>query len=258
MKKIIAILAFLLFFLFPDYSIAVGVVVVSNFPSAVASGQEFEISFEASGLEANRNYNIKGLGGENFTEVDTCNGDWFQQNAAWASMPVFGSGLEGSPSGTLKVRFDGNTQSGVKDFKIRIKKSDSTDSNIDSEVVMVFVAAIPRTPTPAAVSTPASITTPTSTSIATKIPIPTPLNSTLSRQPTPTPEEVKTEILGVGVSNLNPISTPTPESLERNNIWGKFPAIAIGLILLGLIFIGASSYVYFKRNNKVTHEETLI
>jgi hypothetical protein len=228
---------------------------ITSVPPSVIAGQEFEIGFKGEGLGINLAYNLKGLGGENFTEVDTWNNQWLQQNASWEKMPAFLSETDGSPSGTFKVRFDSNAV-GAKDLKIRVKKPDSSEGNIDSEVVTISVAAAPQTPTPTVMLTTTPVSIPKTTSVPVITPVPSPLKSTLLHV-TSTPE-VKAEILGEAASNLNLILPPTPESSAKNKTQGKFPGVAFGLIFLGLALIGGSSYAYFKTNNKVTHEETLI
>lgn len=221
---------------------------ITTFPSSITAGQEFEVSYQGTGLELNQNYNIKGLGGENFTEVDTWNNEWFQQNAAWASMPVFGSGADGSPSGTLKVRFDSETQSGAKDFKIRIKKSDSSDTNIDSLPVSISVSALPPTSTPESAHT----SVPTLTPMSTPTSIPTVLK-TSSPRPAATPKTQTPEVLGETVLDPTSLPTVTPLKKVENRNQSNFPFIAVVLVIIGLGFVGTSCYMAFHKT-----EETLV
>lgn len=214
---------------------------ISSFPTSVVAGQEFEVGFSAAELDSNSNYNIKGLGGENFTEVDTWSGDWHQQNASWVSMPLFSS-VDGSPSGTIKLRFDVNTGSGSKDLKLRIKKADSSDPNIDSNAVSISVSAVTPSPTPSPTPPQTPIpptTTPSSTPIPTKKPTPKPtiepVGKTLSietSEPIPLP-------------SYSPTSIPGP-SPDQNP---KFPVFAVILIILGLGFIGVAGFMAFKYND---------
>lgn len=209
---------------------------VTSFPSTANAGQEFEIGFSAVGLSVGSSYYIKGLGGENFTEVDTWNSGWFQQNAAWVSMPTFDSGSDGSPSATFKVRFDEEAASGTKDFKVRIKKSDSDGPNFDSSIVSISVSALPPTPsaTPMRSSSPSLVPTPTATHFLSVLPTKRP-----TKTPTPSPTiEVRPEVLAEETTGPTPALESTPQN--------KFPFGALVLIILGIGFVGASCYMAFK------------
>lgn len=224
---------------------AASAIIISSFPSSIIAGKEFEVGFRASGLDPNSSYYVKGLGGVNFTEIDTWNNDWFQQNASWASMPSF-SASDGSPSGNIKVRFDGNTESGSKDFKIRIRKSDSESSNIDSAIVTISVSAAPTSPTPAENPTPIPTQlptikpTPAETLPPTKKPVAKP-----TTQPSP-------EVLSLETFSETPSPTTVPLANDR-----KFPILGIALIVLGTFSIGAAGYVAY-RQRKPVNPESLI
>ena len=212
-----------------------GKVEIINFSQSIIAGNEFEVGFKAEGLDINSEYNIKGLGGENFTEVDTWNNDWLQQNAAWVSMPTFLSN-DGSPSGTLKLRFD-STSSGTKDLKVRIKKSGSDSSNIDSPTVSVSVTAATPSPTPVTTTQPTK--TPSPTSVPTLSPTSTP---SPTQKPTPkpsagsTPEVLAENTFYSDTASLSP--SPTPAASETK----KFPFLALVLIFAGVILIALTIF----------------
>ena len=142
---------------------------VSNLsaPTSVTSGEEFNVSFDGTDLVPGTAYYAKALGGESFTKVDTWNSSWLQQNSAWSGMPVFTSNAVGSISATLKARFEQDTSSGGKEFKVRIKKTD-VSGNYDSEIVSISVTAVTPSPSPSPVqsstASPTSIPSPTKTS----------------------------------------------------------------------------------------------
>lgn len=212
-------------------------IVINSHPSSVTAGTEFDVGFKAEGLAINSNYNIKGLGGESFTEVDTWNNQWLQQNAAWDAMPAFASG-DGSPSGTFKVRFDVNA-AGTKDFKIRIKKADSSNANIDSSLVSILVNEAPPAPTP--VPSPTKTPTPNPTTAAEPS---SQVTSKPTSQPTlrPTPKETP-EVLALETSQT-PLAASFPAQTPSvsENTSRKFPFLPIILILLGFGFIGFAVY----------------
>lgn len=231
---------------------------ILSFPSSIAAGQEFDINFSVTDAIPTSEYYAKGLGGENFTEVDTKNGDsWYQQNAAWASMPIVMANSEATISGIFKVRFDSASIAASKQFKIRIRKTDN-ETNYDSSVVSIDVSAAPtptptptQSPTPSPSLTPSPSKTPTPTPIPTKTPTPRPT-------PTPTPEVLGEETvlptpatlvtdLQIQFSTASPISSPKDSDDQR-----KFPFIAIGFVGAGLLLIGLSGYVAFRKTKPPT------
>jgi hypothetical protein len=231
---------------------------IMSYPGQIVAGQEFEISFETSGLSLSKNFNIKGLGGENFTEIDTWNSEWLQQNAAWDKMPVFTSNPEGSASGILKVRFDPSTLSGDKELKIRIREIGSSN-NIDSNLVNIFVVTPPPTPTPIPTPTPVPTQAPVSTPVPTKNPTPLP---TKSPTPKSTPLLKKTATAGsseavLGITEATQIPSPTPAELDTKDADKKFPYFAVVLIVLGIALSGLSIFLA-NNKNKTSSSNSLI
>lgn len=223
---------------------------ITNYPSTAVAGQEFEISFSASGVAVNKIYNIKGLGGENLTEVDTWNNVWLQQNAAWSKMPVFVTNPEGSASGKVKLRFDISASAGSKSLEVRIRNSDSDSDNLDSPSVMITLTVAPATPTPT--QKPIFIQSPSpKPDLVTLAPSPTksPLTVTYikttpkaSQPPSPNTVVQAESVNILGASNN--VATPGPE-----NSRSKFPFYAIIFIVLGLILICLSIFQVYKKKN---------
>lgn len=221
----------------PNLALAAPVVTLDTFPSSVVAGLEFDLTFSASGLEPATNYNSKTLGGESFNQVDTWNGGWLQQNASWSSMPEFLSNAEGSASASIKARFESDTSSGTKEFKIRIRKLNS-DPYYDSSIVNISVIAATTTPTAtptvAATGTPTPVPTPAKTATPTPTKTPTP-NPTRTSSPTPSPE-----VLG---EEATPSASPKPtatagEPVTIDSSKKKIPFVPIILIFFGLLILG--------------------
>lgn len=227
-------------------ALAISILVsVTSYPQSNIAGQEFEVSFNGTGVVANSNYYAKVLGGDNFTQVDTFNSSWLQQNAAWADMPQFISNSEGSISGTIKSRFETATSAGSQQLKVRIRKTDD-DTNYDSEVVNINVST--PTPSPSPTPTPVS-STPSPTPVPTKSPTPPPTKS-----PSPSPVETyEPSILAENTATSDPTSIPSesPIQISDSPVENKFPVIAIVIIGLGIVLVGVSGYLVFKmRYNK--------
>ncbi len=235
----------LLFFFFPQKALAAVDVSIVSFPQSVIAGQEFNVAFDTSGLTPETKYNAKALGGNNFTEVDTWNSSWLQQNASWSSMPEFSSNLEGSASVSIKARFDSSTASGNKELKIRIRKL-GVDPYYDSSVVNVSVTEATPTPTPTLTPTATPTSTPTSTPTKTSTPTATPTKTptpTPTKSPTPKPTPLQSpsgqaEELVLGIQN----STSTPGK--------KFPVFPVILIVAGFLCIAGAVFFFIKNNVK--------
>lgn len=249
-RIITIIIISILFFMIPFKVLAAPNISILSFPSSIAAGQEFDVNFSVTDAIPTSEYYAKGLGGENFTEVDTKNGDsWYQQNAAWASMPIVMANSEATISGIFKVRFDSASIAASKQFKIRIRKTDN-ETNYDSSVVSIDVsAASTPTPTPTQSPTPSPSLTPSPSKTPTPTPVPT-KTPTPKSTPTSTPEVLGEEAvndLQVGFST----ASPTPNSKDENSR-DKFPTIAVIFIGAGLLLIGFSGYLAFRKTKLPT------
>ena len=253
MKKFPVIFFLLLFFIFPSEIFAASSVSIFSFPSSAIAGEEFNIIFNASGLNPDTQYNTKALGGSSFTEVDTWNFSWLQQNASWSNMPEFSSNFEGSASATVKARFDSDTVSGSKELKIRIRKI-GVDPYYDSPVVGLSVTAVTPTPTPSPTPSPTTASTATSTSKPTSTPTSTPIKSPTPK-PTSTPRETTS-----GQATSEEMTTPQSfvlgledktagdEASESAKEEKSFSLLPIVFIVAGLVCIGAALYLVFKKS----------
>lgn len=241
-------------------------VIISSFPSSVIAGEEFNICFDATDLSPNMQYNAKALGGNNFTEVDTWNSSWLQQNASWSSMPEFSSDSEGKISTTVKARFEPETASDVKELKIRIRKI-STDPYYDSSVINISVAAPTPTPTPTPTNTPAPTDKPDNTPVPTSGPTSTPkptvvptikkLTPTLTPKPTGEEsahdEESSSDGLFLGASD-SAENTASPSAAPEPKIKSPIHPVPIIITSLGVLLMiaGSSPYLiqYIKKIKK--------
>ncbi len=229
-------------------------VTITSFPSSKNAGEEFNVNFSASGLINSSSYYMKGLGANtttsSFTEIDTWNNGWVQQNGSWVSMPTFSANTEGSASATLKVRFDPNVSSNTKDFKIRIRKTDS-DTNIDSNLVSMTIAAATPSPTqaPTPVPTASPVVTAKPTSPPTVKPTLKPTSTPINLEPTSTPE---TEEYSPEYTSSAPVSTPTIESkvLGDNTSNKKLPIVSYFLVLSGLLVLAYCIYMIYSKRNR--------
>lgn len=226
-------------------------VTITSFPSSKNAGEEFNVNFSASGLINSSSYYMKGLGANtttsSFTEIDTWNNGWVQQNGSWVSMPTFSANSEGSASATLKVRFDPNVSTNTKDFKVRIRKTDS-ETNIDSGIVAISITAVTPSPTqvPTAVPSASPVITSKPTSVPTAKPTvkPTPIATQVA---TDTPEPENTPIADI---ETEPEPTPTLETKVLGDSTSKkrLPIASYAFILIGLGFLGYVGYMLYNNN----------
>lgn len=224
---------------------------ISSFPTSKNAGEEFDINFTAIGLTSSASYYMKGLGGNttttSFTEIDTWNNGWVQQNGSWVSMPTFSANAEGSASATLKVRFDPNVATNNKDFKLRIRKTDS-DINIDSNIVGISVTAVTPSPTSVPTATPTKTPSPAPTAAPTTKPV----VKTATPKPTQTSEPTEETKIEEAISTnieVTQTSTPEPLVLGENIEKKKVPIIAYVFIVLGLGFLGYVVYLIYNQKN---------
>ncbi len=247
------ILGFIIFIFFPSNVLSAEVITITSFPTSKNAGEEFSINFSAQGLINSASYYMKGLGGNTttttFTEVDTWNNGWVQQNGSWISMPTFSANSEGSASATLKVRFDPNVSTNTKDFKLRIRKTDA-DTNIDSGIVAIAVTAVTPAPTQTATATSVATSTPTQTVKPTLMPT---VKATVKPSPTQKPTVVPSPIDLVDeefVVTNEPIlsKSPVSEVLGSSVTKKKLPFISYVFVLLGLSFLGYVGYMLYNGN----------
>lgn len=225
--------------------------IITNFPATKNAGEEFSINFTAAGLTASAAYYMKGLGGNttttSFTEIDTWNNGWVQQNGSWATMPTFSASNEGSASATLKVRFDPNVATSSKDFKLRIRRTDS-DLNIDSNIVGISVTAVTPSPTSVPTSVPTKSPSPAPTAASTTKPVVKTATPKATVSPEPT-EDAKIEESPVTAIEIVTTSTPESTVLGDNTEKKKIPVVSFILIFSGLGFLGYVGYVLYNMNH---------
>lgn len=249
---------FLCLFLLAKNVYSSPLVEIVSYPSSAIGGEEFQVSFNTISLTANSSYYSKSISVDSDYDVQTWSNktsSWLNYNSSWDDMPEFTSNSEGSASATLKIRFKSDINSGIKNIKVRIRKTNSS-SNDDSLSILLPVTAATSAPSPtpdpeeteSPTSTPTTTLTPTSTSTSIKTPTPKP---TKISTPEPT-EGVKIEgVLGIQNENISP--TPS-EDFQEGFQKPKVSILAIVFVILGISFVGFSGFAFFRKkgfnNNK--------
>jgi hypothetical protein len=245
----------------PVYALSIS---VSNLPTSIDRDQETEVDLFFSCAGCGDYSYIRSVfysSGTNYFGLTQNNsGSWVgtagdrSQYFAIAKTDL----IDASWSGKLKIKPDSgdSAYTGPGEYMFKVGRyTSASDSSADwSNELAVKITG----PTPAPISEPRQTPAPSPTPAKTPAVIPT-----STKAPTPTPTRLPlppstTEVLGVETFDSIPTSTPAPDGKIIDKTQGKFPGVAFGLIFLGLALIGGSSYAYFKTNNKVTHEETLI
>jgi hypothetical protein len=249
------------FFIFPTQAFSAPEIIIDTYPANIIAGQEFDVNFSVLGLPANTNYYSKSIGGIDLEEVDTWNINWLQQNDAWTSMPTFTSNSEGSASASIKSRFALTTLGGNKEYKIRIRKVDSSTNN-DSPSVNILVATPIPTPTstPTQTATATSTTTPTSTPTKTATATPTKTATTkptTTATPKETPTEESEEKNEINLTGTDIKIETSPEGVVAGaSVTKKSPILSIFFILSGLGSLGYGGYlIYNNRKNETTNNQ---
>ena len=254
MKKILPVILFF-FGIFTRQAFASPQITVKSFPSSITAGQEFTAIFEASSIDLSSTYYAKALGGADLTEVDTWNGEWLQQNSAWANMPTFVTTSESSVSASIKARFDPAAQSGTKQFEIRIRKT-SESSNFDSAIVSISVVAATPSPTSSPTTTPAPTQAPTTAPTAAPTPTPTKTPTPVATK-SPTPKSTKTpspspEILGEATFESLPTATAEATEQPVESSEKKIPFLPIVLIVAGVLMMGFAGFRLYTGRSEST------
>jgi hypothetical protein len=251
------ILLLLPFFVFPTPVLSAPEIIINTYPSNIIAGQEFDVNFSVLGLSSDTSYYSKSIGGINLEEVDTWNINWLQQNDAWTSMPIFISNSEGSASASIKSRFALTTLEGNKEYKIRIRKVDSTTNNDSPSVNILVATPIPTptsTPTQTATMTSTATTTPTPTKTATATPTKT---ATAKPTTTATPEETPTEESEakneINLTGADVKIETSPEGIVAGaSVTKKSPLLSIFLIVSGVGFLGYGGYLIYNKKHEIT------
>jgi hypothetical protein len=267
MKRAIFLLLFLFFFFLSSAPAKAVTVNITNSPSSVGS-ESFEVQVYIEGPNPGTNYLRVDLFKEGSTKYfgETFNGSsWYGGSDGSQYFPVT-IDSESTASATVQTRVGSPSTSeylGPGDYKLRIRRYTSSGnpaSGDDQTPVDIRITWATPTPTPSPTPTesptsnptPTPTPSPTSTPVLTSTPKPT-LRSTLK----PTVREDEFEegeevVLGLR-DELSP--SESPESEEEEGKKGKVPFVAIGFILGGIVFIGFSGFLFFKRNFKGYNEK---
>jgi hypothetical protein len=240
-KRIVLLLIFCLFFIFPPKALAEPSVIVVSCPGTATITQSFQVEVGLSSLEAGEKYFVKSVGGKDWYDVKTWNeasGTWLSLNSPWEEMPFVNASAEGTANLSLSSMFVEGTSLGDNLYKIRIRKEGST-TNYDSSPRTISVLAAP-TPTPTA--TPEPTAAPTSLP-PTATPTPRPLTAT-SKPPTIKPTATPSEEGTVLEESSSPTITTAQELAKKE---GKaFSFLPVIFIFLGAALIGGSLYLFWR------------
>lgn len=257
MKNILGVFAALfLLFVFPRETFAIEIS-IDSVPTSIMAGNEFSVSFTGTSLTSNSSYFVKAMGGDSFYDVQTKNEStsaWLAWNASWTDMPSFNSNTEGTMSATIKAQFKSDISAGDKQFKIRIKRSDSS-TTYDSSTVSISVSTPTPTPTRNPTSTPTPAPTNPPTPAPTALPTPLPTKSPTPRPTaTPTPQILGSETDNPQVDTLalrdslkTSTPSPTPISKKSNTM---FPIVAGAFVFSGVALVGTAFFLAYKKQKE--------
>jgi hypothetical protein len=246
LKFLIKIFVILLCLLFtPNIVLAAASISITNLPSSITAYEGFDISINATNLDAGANYYIKSSAGDGSHDVETWTtktSEWLALDAQWEKMSEF-TANESTTSASVKARFKRDI-SGDKQIKVVVRKVGTT-TDYDSNLKTINVLAATPEPTQESTSTPSPSPTPTPT----KSPTPKPTK-------TPTPIPTKTpDILGKETENpdRNLLSaddirldiSPSPAALIKSNKLSSIPPYSLIIVASGIIFLGLAGYSFF-------------
>ncbi len=268
MKKTI-LLSLVIFFLFLTscHEVFAVSVSVTSFPSTIPSTDPFQVNVSVTGATNATNYLRIDLYKEGTTNYfgETYNGnDWYSSSDGKNYYPIQIQNASSSATITTQIGNPSTTEyPGPGIYKLKIRRytssgSQSTNDNqtpVDVQITYTFPTHIPDpTPTPVPTPTPISIL-PTTT--PTKLPLASPKPTATAGTPNPTPQSTNSpepEVLGESTTDSPiPIQTPIVESININ----KPPVIGFILIGIGILFIGFSGYIAFKKTKIPTPENEI-
>ena len=259
-KILVYIVIFVSFYILPTSIFSAPEIIINTYPMSIIAGQVFDVNFSVLGLPSNTNYYSKSIGGIDFEEVDTWNINWLQQNDAWTSMPTFTSDSEGSASASIKSRFAMTTLGGSKEYKIRIRKIDSSTNN-DSPSVNILVTTPLPTPTQTATATSTPTTTAASTSIPTKTATATPIKTattkpTTTATPTEKPTDEPESENKINLTETDIKVKTSPEGIVAGaTTTKKSPLLSILFIISGVGFLGYGSYLIYNGRSDINRDK---
>lgn len=222
-----------------------------DYTSPLKVGDEFNVTFKATGFEGDRLYYAKGVGGNSGYDVQTWSdktSSWESWDSTWSDLPEFTSNSEGT---ILKTRFKESTSEGDKEFKVRLADSSDTNKTYDSVNVTIPVSKADPTPTNSPTPTPTSTPTPTETITSTPTLKPT-------RKPVNTTTQTSDEAGGLRLDEEGLILgyredlSPTPFQVEgaEDAKTNPFPVLAGIFMTVGVGLIGVASRPFFQKSKK--------
>lgn len=249
-KRLFAILILFLSFIiyFPQNVLAV-TITINDFPATIDSQNSYQVNASVSGALNATNYLRVDLFKEGSTNYfgETYNGsDWYGGSEGKNYFPVQIQNSSASATLSFQLGNPSTTQyTGPGIYKLKIRRytssgsSSSNDSQILAELQINYVF-----PTPTPEPTPATIPTPTLNPTATPVKSPTPL-PTKAPSPKPTPKE---EVQALGLEDNFPsgFSSPDPTVSSSGSTTNDFPFFAVGLIGIGIIFVGFAAFSILK------------
>lgn len=239
------------------------------FPQKIEAAFSFEMAspsattISSGAQEISVNLNITDLPSESYFRVSLqkeSGGSYYgyllNNNGDWAKILTLGGDCTAyykvsditTKSLTLKYKIGDDTEVSNGNYNLKAHRFTKTcTSYTEGTNSFAFIVNLPTpTPTPTPSPTPDSTTVPTSAPTPTKTPTPTPTKSPTpipTKTPTCTPSPIDSpigEVLGVETILPSPSIEVTQTLSQKTK--NTFPFLAVGLIVLGLGFVGLSIY----------------
>ena len=231
----------------------------SSATTITSGGQEVEVNLNVTSLPSESYFRVslqKEGGGSYFGYVLNGVGDWAKILTLSGDCSAYYRIADTSiTSLTLKYKVGDDTDISNGNYNLKAHRFTKTcTSYTEATNSLAFTVNLPTptpdptitpvpSPTPTAVPPPTPTPTKTPTPIPSKSPSPTPLIT-----PTPT-DSLLPEVLGDSTVNL-----PTPTLVVEPSQITKPPVIALVLVGTGVLFIGLSAYMAFKKTREQRKE----
>jgi len=237
-------------------------ITINSFPATIDTADPYQVNASVSGAVNATNYLRIDLYKDGTTNYfgETYNGsDWYGGSDGKSYFPVQILNASASATITFQIGNPSNTNyPGPGSYKLKIRRytssgsASSNDSITPADVQINYIFPTP-TPTPSPTPTPTPTDPPTPVPTPTKTPTPTP-----TKTPTPTPIRTPTLMpsptdspISLVLGDEVVLGSPTPlDSPVLPSIKNTFPFWAVGLVVLGLGFVGIAIYFIIRNVKK--------
>lgn len=264
MRKLTFTLIFvLLALIFPSDMFAMSLS-ISNLPTSIGRQEEASVDLLFACAGCGDSY-IRGVfypsGTEYFGFTQDNSGNWIGvENDRSLYFKIAKTDLvDASWSGKIKVKPDSNSSGyvGPGEYLFKLGRyTSATDASADwSNELAINITGPTPSPTPSPTNPPTQAPTPAPTPSPTPIPTPTKSPSprpTLTKSPTPKP--TPTLLVAEDTTSISPVPTVLSAKTEANN---QTPFFAFLLIGAGVILIGISGYMAFRKQKESTLQNTI-